>query len=303
MRYLVTGADGFIGRHLVRHLVERGHDDTAPVRDGRRISGNRTAPGNLATGAGLLDAVQGADHVIHLAGVTKAADARVYAAINTAGTARLHTAVAAQPHPPRLVYCSSLAASGPGRQRHEDGPPAPVSAYGRSKLGGELALGHRSARIPFVIVRPPIVYGPGDHEFLPRLVAAVRAGLLPAVGRPGPRHYSLIHVDDLYRALITAAESAVSGVVHHVSNGTEHLLDEIGTTATTVLGPRSPRVACIPAPLARGLFRALGRTTMVNPDKVAEAVHPASTCAPDRLPFTPRIRLTEGLTAALRPHP
>jgi nucleoside-diphosphate-sugar epimerase len=305
MRYLVTGATGFIGRRLLHHLAEGGHEITALVRDGRRVPGARAAHGDLATGAGLLTAVQDADRVIHLAGVTRTADPRAYAEINTEGTRRLRAAIAAQPEPPRLVYCSSLAASGPGRQRREDDPPAPVSAYGRSKLGGELALREDGDagenRVQAVIVRPPIVYGPGDPTFLPALVAAVRTGVLLAVGRPGPRHYSLIHVDDLCRALLTAGEAGAPGGIYHVSDGAEHLWDDIGAAVATALERRAPRVLHIPGRVAMAAARTVGRTSVLNSDKVAEALHPAWTCAPGRLPFTPEITLADGLRTTLNP--
>ncbi|MFI1256877.1 NAD-dependent epimerase/dehydratase family protein [Streptomyces netropsis] len=301
MRYLITGATGFIGRHLARHLVERGHHVTALVRRDGRVFGSLTVRGDLVTGEGLAAAVRGVDRVIHLAGVTKAADPRLYALVNTVGTERLLAAVAARPEPPRLVYCSSLAAAGPGRRRHEDDPPAPVSAYGRSKLGGELALREGADRAPAVVVRPPIVYGPGDREFLPRLATAVRAGLLPAVGLPGPRHYSLLHVEDLCRALLTAADSGAPGATYHVSDGVEHLWDDIGATAAEVLGRRPPRVVHIPLRLALTVARTLGGASALNPGKVTEAAHPAWTSAVGRLPFGPCVPLAEGLRTALAP--
>ncbi|WP_369250268.1 NAD-dependent epimerase/dehydratase family protein [Streptomyces sp. R41] len=305
MRYLVTGATGFVGQCLLRHLVRLGHEVTALVRDGRSVPGGfpglRTVEGDLATGAGLAAAAEGADRVVHLAAVTKARTHLGYAEVNTRGTGRLCAVLAAFPEPPRLVLCSSLAAAGPGRQRREEDPPSPVSAYGRSKLGGELALRAHADRLPGVVVRPPIVYGPGDREFVPRLVKAVRAGMLPAVGRRGPRRYSLIHVDDLCRALLTAAESGEAGAVYHVSDGIEHRWERIGAVTAAVLGCRPPRVIHIPAPLAvvAGHAGRLTGASLLNPDKVAELRHPAWTCAVGRLPFVPAVTLPAGLTTAL----
>ena len=305
MRYLVTGATGFVGQCLVRHLARLGHEVTALVRGGRRIPGVfpglRTVEGDLATGAGLAAAAEGVDRVIHLAAVTKARAPGGYAEVNTQGTGRLCVVLAALAEPPRLVLCSSLAAAGPGRQRREQDPPTPVSAYGRSKLGGELALRASADRLPGVVVRPPIVYGPGDREFVPRLVKAVRAGVLPAVGRPGPRRYSLLHVDDLCRALLTAAECGEAGAVYHVSDGVEHHWEHIGAATAAVLGCRPPRVIHIPTPLAAAVGQA-GRLTgvsLLNPDKVAELQHPAWTSAVGRLPFVPAVTLPEGLAGTL----
>lgn len=302
MRYLVTGATGFIGRRLVGHLIGQGHDVTALVRGGPPLPGARTVRGELTTGSGLPAALDGVDRVIHLAGRTKAPTPAAYTAVNTEGTRRLCAAAAAKPHPPSLVHCSSLAAAGPGRLRSELDPPNPVSAYGRSKLGGEQAL-RGTPRVPGIVVRPPIVYGTGDREFLPRLVSAVRAGILPVLGPRGPRHYSLIHVDDLCAALLTAAETGTPGQTYHVSDGIEHRWEEIGAAVADVLGRRRPRVVRIPAAPAAALARALGRTSMLNPDKVTELLHPAWTCATGRLPFTPRIPLLQGLTTTLLPKP
>jgi nucleoside-diphosphate-sugar epimerase len=294
----VTGATGFIGRRLVGHLIGRGHDVTALVRDGTAVPGARTVRGELITGSGLPAALEGADRVIHLAGLTKARAPAVFTAVNIGGTRRLCAAAAAVAQPPLLVHCSSLAAAGPGRLRGELDPPNPVSAYGRSKLGGEQVL-RATGRVPGIVVRPPIVYGTGDREFLPRLVHAVRAGVLPALGRPGPRYYSLIHVDDLCAALLTAAETGTPGFTYHVSDGVEHRWEEIGAAVAAVLGRRRPRVVHIPAALATVAARTLGRTSMLNPDKVTELLHPAWTCETGRLRFTPRIPLHQGLTTAV----
>ncbi|MEV4927875.1 NAD-dependent epimerase/dehydratase family protein [Streptomyces roseoverticillatus] len=303
MRYAVTGATGFVGTRLVAHLTALGHDVTALVRDPRRpVPGARTTAVDLVTGAGLREATADADVVVHLAALTHATDPRALATVNTGGTRRLAAALAAQPRPPRLVYCSSLAASGPGRLRHEDDAPAPVSAYGRSKLGGEDALHRAGPRLPAVTVRPPIVYGPGDRHFLPSLAAAARTGLLPAVGPRGPRRYSLLHVDDLCRALLAAARHARPGAVHHVGDGVEHLWSDIGAAVAATLGRRPPRVVHLPAPLALAAARALGRTGMLNPDKVGEARHPSWTTAPGTLPaFTPRITWPDGLRTTPSP--
>ncbi|MFF7726906.1 NAD-dependent epimerase/dehydratase family protein [Streptomyces sp. NPDC008001] len=303
MRYAVTGATGFVGTRLVTHLTALGHDVTALVRDPRRpVPGARTVTADLVTGTGLREATADADVVVHLAALTHATDPRALATVNTGGTSRLVAALAAQPHPPRLVYCSSLAASGPGRLRHEKDTPAPVSAYGRSKLGGEEALRLADARLPALTVRPPIVYGPGDRHFLPRLAAAARTGLLPAVGPRGPRRYSLLHVDDLCRALLAAAEHGRPGAVHHLGDGTEHLWSDIGEAVAAALGRRPPRVVHLPAPLAMAAARTLGRTGMLNPDKVSEARHPSWTTAPGTLPaFTPGITWPEGLRTTLNP--
>jgi nucleoside-diphosphate-sugar epimerase len=314
-RFLVTGATGFIGRRLTRLLTARGHTVTALVRPTARRPepGVRCVTGDLRTGEGLAEAVLGAECVLHLAGVTKSLDGDEYFRGNAEATRLLAGALAARSDPPRLVYCSSLAAAGPslpGRPRDERQPPAPVSLYGRSKLAGEHAVRRVSDRVPCVIVRPPIVYGPGDREFVPALSPLVRLGVVP---RPGPRRYSLIHVDDLCAALLAAAEhgptlSAADPVagLYFVCDGVEYLLDDVCRALARALNRRMPLVVPVPGLVTRCaaagselLGRARGQVPMLNRDKARELRCPAWTCSAERaardLGFSPAVSLRAGL--------
>ncbi len=326
MRYLVTGATGFVGRRLVRRLLLDGHTVTALVRDPARAElppSVAVLTADLADGRGLLRAVAeaGADRVIHLAGTVKATRPAGYAPVNADGTRRLCEALAGLPAPPRLVYCSSLAAAGPsrpGRPRRETDPPEPVSAYGRGKLAGELALRAVADRVPGTVLRPPIVHGPGDTEFLPALLAMVRRGVLPVCGT-GPRLYSLIHVDDLCRALVAAAERgatvehrASARGVYHVGDGIEHHHRDLAADVAALVGRRPPRTVPVPRTVAMAAAwgaelaaRARGRPSMFARDKIREARFPAWTCGHDRaardLGFVPETVWPAGLADALRP--
>ncbi|MDH6578148.1 NAD-dependent epimerase/dehydratase family protein [Kitasatospora sp. MAP5-34] len=318
----MTGATGFIGRILLRHLAERGYETTVLVRDRGRLRADaeavRVVEGDLRTGRGLDEAVKGVDRVLHLAGVIKTLRPGEYAEVNTAGTGRLCAALAAAPSPPRLVYCSSLAAAGPslpGRPRREDDPPAPVSAYGRSKLGGERVLHRLADHLPGVVVRPPIVYGPGDREFLPVLAAAVRRGLVPTCG-PGPHHYSVIHVDDLCRALLAAADADVrvgpegtTEGIFQVSDGFHYRLADLTAAVAAAVGCRPPRLLPVPVAVATAVAlgadlagRARGTASIFSRDKVRELRHSTWTCATDRaareLGFSPAVTLSAGLAEA-----
>ncbi|GAA2411452.1 NAD-dependent epimerase/dehydratase family protein [Streptomyces glaucosporus] len=320
MRYLVTGATGFVGRRLVRRLLLDGHTVTALVRDRARAGlppGVGAVDGDLATGRGLRRAVAEAraDRVVHLAGTVKATRPSGYAPVNADGTRRLCEALAGLPEPPRLVYCSSLAAAGPsrpGRPRRETDPPEPVSAYGRSKLAGELALRAVAGRVPGTVVRPPIVHGPGDAEFLPVLLALVRGGVLPVCGT-GPRLYSLIHVDDLCRALAAAADRGATVErgptargVYHVGDGVEHRYQDLAADVAALAGCRPPRTVPVPRAVAMAAAwgaelaaRARGRPSMLARDKIREACRPAWTCGHERaaldLGFTPGLVWPAGL--------
>ncbi|SEQ47334.1 NAD-dependent epimerase/dehydratase family protein [Streptomyces radiopugnans] len=330
MRYLVTGATGFVGTRLVRRLLEEGHTVAALVRDPARArlpAAVEPLGGDLADGRGLSRAAAwGADRVIHLAGAVRAAPGSGcggYASVNAGGTRRLCRALAALPRPPRLVHCSSLAAAGPsppGRPRREDDPPAPVSAYGRSKLAGEEELRAVSAAVPGTVVRPPIVYGPGDADFLPALLATVRGGVLPVCGF-GPRRCSLIHVDDLCRVLLAAADrgSTVgprpsSRGIYHAGDGTGHRWQDLAAAVAKLTGHRPPTTVPLPRPVAYAAAwgaetaaRVRGRPSVLCRDKVRELARPAWICGHERaareLGFTPEVFWPAGLADALRTVP
>ncbi|WP_224363106.1 NAD-dependent epimerase/dehydratase family protein [Hyalangium versicolor] len=324
MHILLTGSTGFIGQRLARRIVERGDTLTALVRKTSKRGvldelKARCAVGDLLTGEGLVEAVKGVDCVIHLAGVTKARGPEGYFQGNAEGTRRLVKAMAELPSPPRLVYCSSLAAAGPsipGRPRREEEPPAPVSLYGRSKLGGEQAVREFADKVPAVIVRPPIVYGPGDSEFLPSMLPMARLGVMLKSGF-GPKHYSLIHVDDLCTALLAATtrgqtlrtDDATVGV-YMVSDGAEHRWEDFCVALTQAMGRAKPTVVPVPETVSYvvGLgseiaARVRGTIPILNRDKVREMAFPAWTCSSERaekeLGFTPAIQLAQGLVSAL----
>jgi dihydroflavonol-4-reductase len=318
LSFFVTGATGFIGSELVRQIRERGDAVTALVRptsppmrrEELQRLGVRSIEGDLRNNAVLAEAVRNADLVIHLAALVKARQPSDYYQVNTDGTRRLMSALAELSDPPRIVLCSSLAAAGP--TLGQAGESGPVSHYGRSKLAAECAAREYANQVPLVIVRPPIVYGPGDTEFLPSLLPMARRGVMFQGGR-GQKWYSLIHVSDLCSALLAAAERAPTVTVddlaaglYTVSDGVQHSTEDIFEALAHALGRR--QLAIIPVPdavvylAAAGseLFaRVRGTVPIFNRDKAREMRCSAWTCTTDRaaldLGFTPRIPLHHGL--------
>ncbi len=318
MRWLVTGANGFIGPTVVERLRARGERVRALVLPGTSAAellalGAEVAPGDVTDRRSLPGAVEGCDAVVHLAGLTKALRARDYYRVNAAGTANLAAACAEVRPRPVLLDVSSLTAGGPsipGRPRREEDPPAPVSHYGRSKLQGEEGLRALAGRLPITVVRPPITYGPRDRETLPPLFRMARIGLALKCGF-GERIYSLIHVQDLAEGILAAAERGRrlgprgDEGLYHLSDGGTYGWAEVCRAAAEALG-LGVKVLTVPAAvsLAVALGNALAAEVTRRPaflafDKMREIRCRAWTCAIDRarreLGFAPRLSLAEGM--------
>jgi len=244
MKALVTGASGFIGRRLVMELVRRGHETACLVRPTSKTAPLRDLPvefaiGDLGDAGSLVHAVEGRDHIFHLAGVIQAVDGAAFEAANAHGTRNLVDAcLRAAPAIKKFVFVSSIAAAGPsppGRPLTEADEPRPVSAYGRSKLAAEHIVMEAGTRMPVTIVRPPNVLGPGSKEII-RVIGLLRKRLVPALGDDRPRT-SLVDIDDLVEALLLAAENPQSaGRTYFVTDGRAYAWPEITAAIAEELG-------------------------------------------------------------------
>jgi dihydroflavonol-4-reductase len=221
MKVLLTGANGFVGSHILDALVEKARPVAVllrPAADLRLIEPQlrkvEVRTGSVTDADSLGPALAGVTHVIHCAGRTKALRAAEYYEANEVGTRHLVEAVnRAGGTIQRLLCVSSLAASRPAvaaAPASEDDPPEPVSDYGRSKLAGEQAV-RRHCRAPFVILRPSAVYGPRDRDFL-QLFRAVRRHLRPG-GGGGRQPLSVVCAADLAGVVIAALDhpAAIGG--------------------------------------------------------------------------------------------
>jgi nucleoside-diphosphate-sugar epimerase len=306
--FLVTGATGFIGGHLLEKLSSSGEPVRALVRRETKLpAGVESVRGDLATGGGLEEALGGVDTVIHLAGATKALVPEDYYAGNVRTTEMLARALAGRPI--RLVHVSSLAAAGPseiGVPLCEDDAPHPPSHYGKSKLEAERVV---RALVPdAVIVRPPVVYGPRDTGVF-QILRSISSGLVIEISG-GERWFSFIFVDDLVEGLIAAARSPqAAGRTYYLAHPKPVRWSELSATAARIMH-KQPRVVRIPA----GLAAAVGycaevwsyvtrKPGIISRDKIVEARCLAWTCDPRRaaaeLGFEARTPLDEGLARTL----
>ena len=181
MRILVTGASGFVGRALVEDLAAQGHRVRAAMRQPADIFSRTVevvAVSDLARTLEWRPLLSDINAVVHLAGIahiTSGIAEDLYDRVNRAATAAL-AAAAARDRIERLVFVSSIRAqAGPACDHPltETDAPHPVDAYGRSKLAAEEAI--RGASLPFTILRPALIYGPGVKGNLADLVQLARS--------------------------------------------------------------------------------------------------------------------------------
>ena len=148
------------------------------------------------------------DYVLHVAGVTKGNSYEDFRLGNVMPTRNLLTAVR-QEHPEvkRFVLVSSLTSYGPSATsapHREEDPPTPIEHYGQSKLEAERVVEEESAGVPWTIVRPSGVYGPGDVDYFNLFKSAMRGWNVYFGNRD--RCMSLIYVDDCVRGILEAAQ-------------------------------------------------------------------------------------------------
>jgi nucleoside-diphosphate-sugar epimerase len=290
MKALVTGGTGFVGRHLIDALLRRGDEVTALVRSPTKAKALesmavRLVRGDLGDGAALAEATRDQDIVYHVAGLVAARNEEEFLRVNRDGTRGLLDAATANSRA-RFLLVSSMAAGGPseaGRPLIGTEPPRPVTAYGRSKLAGEEVV--RSGELPWCILRPPAVYGPGDREIL-KVFKIARLGVAPVFGG-GKQELSLVYGPDLGEALAAAGHApATTGKVYYPCHPEILTSGDMIQTIGQAMG-RKVSILPLPSIVARSMLaitaagaRISGKPTILTPDKANEFFAPAWTANP-----------------------
>jgi nucleoside-diphosphate-sugar epimerase len=225
-RIVVTGAQGFVGRALCAELGAQGIAVTVLTRNGGEIAGASRvcAIGDFTAIDDWRPLLADSDALVHLAALThdgtRGADAARFHAVNVEVSRRLGEAAVACGIR-RFVYLSSIKVNGESSARAQGvihafsgaDTPAPEDDYGRSKLAAEQALIGLwpPAAGALTMLRPPLVYGPGQKGNLTRLMALV-ARQLPLPFAAVSNRRSLIYVDNLVAAIVRALGIATPGV-------------------------------------------------------------------------------------------
>jgi dihydroflavonol-4-reductase len=241
MKILITGGTGFIGSHLIDHFLDCNTTEIfALVRDLNNLKWLKGLKINLLKGDLLNIPLlpPDIDYIFHVAGSTKAYKIADYYTVNQQGTASLFQALQAQNiQPKRVVYLSSIAASGPssdGTAVKEDSPPCPVSPYGKSKLEGEMEALKYKDSISLVISRISVVFGPRDRALIPYF-KFIQKGILPSVGSK-QKLVSLIYIKDLIKALdLCIHKELASGETLHFANPNPSSWEELGRVAAEAM--------------------------------------------------------------------
>lgn len=322
-RTLVTGASGFIGRHVIDALLRGGDEVVALSRsvpaDLPRTDHFRHIRADVRDAASVHEAMESVDRVIHLAAAVSTRSLELSESINVEGTRIVATAAAAQPRPPVLVGVSSLAAAGPlppqdeptGAARESDACQ-PISHYGRTKLRAERTLQEFAGRVPVTIVRPPCVIGPGDRNLL-ALYRTVVSGFNVVLSKTF--RYSYIGVTDLVSGILAASQhgkrlkaasdlDSVKQGVYYITDPQSLTFVEIAEMIAASLDELSIRrrrpLRHIEVPNGVGWFvggfgevmmRGFGRRVYLNLDKVREGMGGSWVCdgsrAAEELSFRP----------------
>jgi nucleoside-diphosphate-sugar epimerase len=304
---LVTGATGFVGRALVHRLLADRRTVRAAVRPDSAALPPDVEPvivGDIGADTDWRTALAGVDGVVHLAARAhivhdSSPDAHaLYRAVNTLGTLRLAEA-AATAGVRRFVFLSSVRVHGErstGAPFNESSPLAATDPYGRSKAEAERGLAALAAAggLEPVILRPPLVYGPGARGNFARLVRLVERGVPLPLGAVRNRR-SLVFLGNLVDAIVLSVDHpAATRETFMVSDGEDVSTPELIRRIARVLG-KSTRLIPVPPAVLRLGGRLVGRSDDVA--RLLDDLVVDSSRIGERLGWRPPFTLDEGLAA------
>jgi len=289
LRYLVTGATGFIGPYLIRKLNSDGHSCRCLVRSTVKATALlgpdvELIEGDITDRHSLKGIASGMDGVFHLATLGHLHNfdmpPAMFNEVNVEGTIDvMNQALEAGVN--KIVHCSSVAAMGiiediPATEESECFPHHP---YGKSKLQAEkevLRFVH-DKNLPAVIVRFSMVYGPGDRRDLLKLSRLAKKGFIPKIGKRS-KLTPLIHAEDAVQGLLLAMEKGTAGEIYLITNTQSEPFDKIMNIIQKALGGASVSIrvpewaALNAATVLESVFRLFGRTPPVTRKNIESTI-------------------------------
>jgi nucleoside-diphosphate-sugar epimerase len=258
MAILVTGATGFLGDHLTRRLLAEGKQVRVLARSPERAkpliaAGAELAVGEITDADSVSAALQGVTTVYHLAGklLKPGVSAVDYRRIHVEGTRVLLVQCAKCSTIERIVHCSTTGVLGVtgAKPADETAPFAPTNVYEQTKLEGELLAREAGQQgLPIVIVRPGLVYGPGDLHLL-GFFRAIYRRLFRPIGRADVWLHP-IYIDDMTEAFVRCgANPGAIGACFHIAGREPATIATLADTIANVLGTPEP-AGRIPRPAA-----------------------------------------------------
>ena len=238
-KILITGASGFIGNFFIDEALKRGYEVYATIRKTSKIEHLKDkkvqfVEVDFSDKEGLyfiMKSLPQFDYIIHNAGLTKALNKKDYYTVNYELTKNFVDAILESGKiPTRFLYMSSLAAYGPGNAKTLKpislaDIPSPVTHYGRSKLATEGYL-QTQTNLPFIILRPTAVYGPGERDIFQSIKIISRRFDLQIGSHK--QFLTFIYVKDLVKTALDLLESAALNQAYFISDGNVYSKKQLG---------------------------------------------------------------------------
>lgn len=323
-KVLVTGASGLLGRSVAQRLVDQGYQVTVLQRGAAGLAGVREVRGSLSDPAAIARAVEGCDAVIHMAAkVSVSGRHEDFVEVNVHGTQRLlDAAVAAGATDFLHVSSPSVAHSGASLIGAGAGPADPqhaVGSYAKTKAEAELlAQARGAADLNVLILRPHLVWGPGDGQLTARIIDRARSGRMPILGS-GAALVDTLYIDNAVDAFVAGLRRLpqIAGQRLVLTNGEPRPIGELITGIAAAGGAPAPRLRLAPG-LAKGLGAVVERVWALS-EKISgpHADEPPMTkflaeqlstahwfdqrATQHALDWSPRVSMDQGL-ALLREH-
>lgn len=303
-RVVVTGATGFVGRALCETLSKAGHRVVPVVRNSAGLS-DEVVIGDIGPATDWCAILPGCDAVIHLAARVHAGPARdagdlsAYRRINTEATLSL-ARQAVRAGVKRFVFVSTIKVNGEGGARpyRETDAPAPADAYAVSKWEAETGL-HRIASetgLEIVVLRPPLVYGPGVRANFLQLMRAIERGCPLPLGTIHNRR-SLLYLGNLTDALRLCLEHpGAAGRTFLLDDGKAVSTPELVCALAQAMG-RPARLFSMPPWMLRAMGRLLGRTAEL--DRLMGSLDVDGSVIRSQLGWIPPCSMAAGLAATV----